>query len=116
VVEVPVANTGDRAGATVVQLYVGDEAASVRRAPRELRGFAKVHLEPGTSTTVSLTLGPRELAFWDARQDCWRAEAGSFLVWAGQSSRSLSDPVRFSLSADWTAPASTAPGGEGAAR
>jgi beta-glucosidase len=115
-VEVPVANTGERAGATVVQLYVGDESASVRRAPRELRGFAKVRLEPGASTTVVLRLGPRELAFWDARGECWRAEAGSFLVWAGRSSRDLSAPARVSLAGDWTAPASGPVGGDGAAR
>jgi beta-glucosidase len=115
VVEVPVANTGDRPGATVVQLYVGDEVASVRRAPRELRGFAKVRLAPGASTTVRLVLGPRELAFWDAREGCWRAEAGSFLVWAGLSSRDLAEPARFSLSGDWTAPASGPVGGAGAA-
>jgi beta-glucosidase len=116
VVEVPVTNTGDRAGAAVVQLYVGDESATVRRPPRELKGFAKVRLEPGASATVELVLGPRELAFWDARSACWRAEAGSFLVWAGRSSRDLTESARLVLAADWTAPASGPVGGEGAAR
>jgi beta-glucosidase len=115
VVEIPVANTGDRAGATVVQLYVGDEVASVRRAPRELRGFAKVHLEPGTSTTVRLVRGPRELGFGDGRAGGWGAVAGSFLLWAGLSSRQLADPARISLAADWTAPPAGPVGGSGAA-
>ncbi len=115
VVEVPVTNTGDRAGATVVQLYLGDDSAAVRRAPRELRGFAKVHLAAGASTVARFVLGPRELAFWDARAACWRAEAGTFSVWAGRSSRDLTEPARFALAADWTAPPSTAVGGAGAA-
>ena len=85
-VVVPVRNTGVRSGREVVQLYLGDDEATVRRAPRELRGFAKVELEAGGTTEVRLELGPRELAFWDARSGCWRAEAGRFTVWIGRSS------------------------------
>jgi beta-glucosidase len=103
---VTVTNTGDRAGSEVVQLYVGDDAATVRRAPRELRGFAKVALAAGESVEVELDIGPRELAFWDARQACWRAEAGRFTVWVGRSSRALGAPVGFELTQDWTALAS----------
>ena len=115
VVEVPVTNTGGRPGGTVVQLYVGDDTASVRRAPRELRGFAKVHLDPGASTVVRFVLGPRELAFWDASAAGWRAEAGTFSVWAGRSSRDLTEPARLVLVEDWTAPPSDPVGGAGAA-
>ena len=100
------ANAGPRAGTEVVQLYVGDDDASVRRAPRELRAFAKVALDSGASTQVHFTLHPRDLAFWDARAHCWRAEAGSFTLWTGRSSRDLSPPVTVTLSADWTAPPS----------
>jgi beta-glucosidase len=106
VIDVTVTNVGDRAGSEVVQLYVGDDAASVRRAPRELRGFAKVALDPGQTTTVRFTLAPRDLAFWDARSSCWRAEAGTFTVWAGRSSRDLAPPVTIELPTDWTAPPS----------
>jgi beta-glucosidase len=105
VVEVGVANTGDRAGSEVVQLYVGDDAATVRRAPRELRAFTKVRLGPGERTVVRFALTPRELAHWDTRASCWRAEAGGFTVWAGRSSRDLTDPAAFELAADWTSPA-----------
>jgi beta-glucosidase len=108
VVEVAVTNTGERRGSEVVQLYVGDDTAAVRRAPRELRAFTKVTLDPGASTVVRCTLTPRELAHWDARVGCWRAEAGTFTVWAGRSSRALSAPATFRLTGDWTAPA-TAP-------
>ena len=102
-VTVPVSNTGTRAGVEVVQLYVGDPVASVRRPPRELRAFRKVALEPGATTTVRFDLGHRDLAFWDPRQSCWRAEAGEFLVWAGRSSRDLGPPATITLDADWTA-------------
>ncbi len=105
-VDVQVANTGDRAGTEVVQLYVGDDSASVRRPPRELRAFAKVALEPGARTTVRFVLTPRELAHWDAQARWWRAEAGTFTVWAGRSSRDLTPPARFELTGDWTAKAS----------
>ncbi len=105
VVEVDVANTGDRAGTEVVQLYVGDVEASVRRPIRELRGFAKVALEAGASTTVSLELTMRDLAFWDAATSCWRAEPGEMVLWAGRSSRSLGPPVTVVLTGGWTATA-----------
>ena len=55
-----VTNTGERRGKEVAQLYVGDPAAAVLRPPRELKGFTKVDLEPGESTTV--TLPPRRRA------------------------------------------------------
>ncbi len=106
-IAVDVANTGDRAGSEVVQVYVGDPAASVRRPVRELRAFAKVHLAPGESASTSHSLSMRHLAFWDPVTSAWVAEAGEYLVWAGTSSRSLSEPVPFVLTERWTAPAST---------
>lgn len=103
---VGVTNTGDRAGTTVVQLYVGDPDASVRRPVRELRAFAKVQLDAHESMTVAMRLGMRDLAFWDPVTDAWVAEPGEFLVWAGTSSRALSEPTSFVLTERWTAPAS----------
>ena len=105
-VEVEVTNTGERAGSTVVQLYVGDPEASVRRAPRELRAFAKVHLGAGDSSVASLRLGMRDLAFWDPVTSAWVAEAGEFLLWAGASSRALAEPATVVLTERWSAPAS----------
>jgi hypothetical protein len=59
-VRVPVTNIGERAGAEVVQLYVEDVEASVPRPPRELKGFAKVWLEPGEAGMAEFTLTPRD--------------------------------------------------------
>lgn len=47
-VSLTVTNTGDRPGAEVVQVYVCDPDCSVRRPVRELKGFARVQLEPGS--------------------------------------------------------------------
>jgi beta-glucosidase len=89
-----------------VQLYVGDVDASVRRPPRELRTFAKVHLAPGESRDVSMRLDMRDLAFWDPVTTAWVAEAGDFSLWSGASTRSLSAPTTVTLIERWTAPAS----------
>lgn len=65
VVEVVVTNTGDRAGAEVVQAYVEPPPSRLPRPRRELRAFAKAWLTPGESTTVRLVLPPRAFAYWD---------------------------------------------------
>jgi beta-glucosidase len=84
-VEVAVTNTGGRAGAEVVQLYVRDDHASVTRPVMELRGFEKIELAPGESRTVSFRLGPEELSFYDQRMQRV-VEPGSFTVFVGGSS------------------------------
>jgi beta-glucosidase len=67
-VSVRVRNVGERAGAEVVQLYVGDRFSSAATPSLELRGFEKVRLGPGEAATVRFALGPQELALLDARQ------------------------------------------------
>lgn len=106
VVDVEVANTGSRAGSEVVQLYITDAEASVPRPDRELRAFAKVHLDPGERRKVALSVGPRDLAFWDTTGPSWRAEAGTFELHVGRSSRELTGSATVELRADWTVPAS----------
>lgn len=86
-VEVVVENTGARAGAEVVQVYVGHPGAAVDRPVRELRAFAKVHLEPGERRTVALDLDERAFAHWSP--DGWRVEPGTYVVDVGASSRDL---------------------------
>jgi deazaflavin-dependent oxidoreductase (nitroreductase family) len=84
-----VTNTGARAGREVVQLYVGDPDAAVRRPVRELRGFDKVTLEPGGSTRVTFILSGRDFAYWDVATDAWRLEGGDFVIEVGASSRDI---------------------------
>ena len=84
-----VTNTGQRAGAEVVQVYVGDVEASVARPLRELKGFVKIHLEPGETRQVSFDLDERAFAFWSRRLQQWVVESGEFLIAVGSSSRDL---------------------------
>ena len=84
-----VKNTGSRAGKAVVQLYVGDAESTPLRPVRELKGFAKVALEPGESKEVSFTLDKRAFAYWNQQIHDWHVETGVFTIEAGDSSRSL---------------------------
>ncbi|WDZ92715.1 glycoside hydrolase family 3 C-terminal domain-containing protein [Nocardiopsis sp. HUAS JQ3] len=84
-----VTNTGDRAGREVVQFYVAKPDSAVSRAPRELKGFTGVTLEPGGSERVSVLLSREDLAYWEVRADRWVVEGGEYVVSAGASSRDL---------------------------
>ncbi|MFD3685383.1 glycoside hydrolase family 3 C-terminal domain-containing protein [Nocardiopsis sp. NPDC058631] len=86
---VTVTNTGDRAGREVVQFYVSKPDSAVSRAPRELKGFTGVTLEPGGSERVSVLLAREDLAYWEVRVDRWVVEGGGYTVSAGASSRDL---------------------------
>lgn len=76
---VEVTNTGSVPGAEVVQLYVADHSGRASRPPRELKGFAKVFLQPGETKTVSLELDWRSFAWYDVQLSDWYAQ-GSFEV------------------------------------
>ena len=80
-----VKNTGEVAGAEVVQLYLHDKVASVSRPEKELKGFAKVFLAPGESKKISISLNQRDLSFWDVKTNNWLAEAGEFEVQLGSA-------------------------------
>jgi beta-glucosidase len=82
---VTVANTGSRAGDEIVQLYIRDLVASRTRPLKELRGFKKVHIEPGQASDVEFTLTASDLAFYDASLE-FRAEPGDFQVFIGPNS------------------------------
>ena len=100
-----VTNTGALAGAEVVQVYVTDPESSVTRPARELKGFAKVHLEPGASEDVVIGLDARAFSFWSVSLHRWVVEPGEFLLQVGTSSRDL--PHARSLHLD--APSTAAP-------
>ncbi len=100
VVTVPVTNTGAVAGREVVQAYVSVPGSSVQRAPRELKAFRSVPIEPGETVDVALTLRRQDLAYWDVRVDRWVVESGDYVVWVGASSRDLRTSVRVAVSGD----------------
>jgi beta-glucosidase len=83
---VDVANTGARAGDEVVQLYIRDVVSSVTRPVKELKGFQRISLGPGESTTVAFDVTPEHLAFYDIDM-VFRVEPGEFRLMVGSSSR-----------------------------
>jgi beta-glucosidase len=83
---VDVANTGRREGTEVVQLYIRDLVSSVTRPVKELKGFRKVYLKPGESTTVAFEITPDLLSFYDIDMN-YTVEPGDFELMAGNSSR-----------------------------
>ena len=88
-VTVELTNTGDLAGAEVVQCYVHDGSGHLRRPDQELRRFAKVHLEPGATALARLTMSERDFAAWDPEQGGWTVAPGSYELRVGASSRDL---------------------------
>jgi len=92
-VAVRVTNTGTRTGSEVVQVYIADPESQVTRPTRELKGFAKVRLEPGESREVTVTLGARDLSYWHPGLRRWVVEGGAFRIEVGASSRDLRGSV-----------------------
>ncbi len=84
-VQATITNTSERAGAEVVQLYLHDVKATVARPIKELKGFAKVFLQPQESKTVTIELTKRDLSFWHTEQNNWFAQPGEFEVMLGSS-------------------------------
>jgi len=96
---VEVENTGTRAGAEVVQLYVNYPGSVVPRAERELKGFRKVFLEPGEIRTIEIPLTVNSLAYFDVTDRFWVLEGLKHEVRLGTSSRDLPLSVRLSVAA-----------------
>lgn len=94
---VSVENTGTKAGAEVVQLYVRDCKSSLVRPYKELKAFKKVSLKPGEVKEVKLTIGTDALSFFDDKAHKWTAEPGDFEALIGNSSDNLKQKVKFVL-------------------
>ena len=88
-VTLTVTNTGKRAGAEIVQLYVAKPEAEVFRPAQELKGFAKVQLQPGESKTVTIPLDDKAFRYWNTKTDSWEVEGGSYELRVGASSADI---------------------------
>ena len=86
---VTVRNSGKRSGSEIVQLYVEPPASDVPRPVRELRGFARVELQPGESREVTTTFERQDLAYWNPATRGWVVTPGTYHAAAGSSSADL---------------------------
>ena len=83
--EFAVKNSGKISGAETAQLYISDIEASVQRPVKELKGFAKIFLDPGEVKNVKISLEEKDFAYWDVNKNDWFAEPGEFEILIGSS-------------------------------
>jgi beta-glucosidase len=88
-VSVSVRNSGTRAGAEIAELYLQPPPARIDRPVKELKGFARVTLQPGETKTVSFTLDKAAMSYYDPAIHDWVAQPGRFKVLVGASSRDI---------------------------
>ena len=88
-VTLTVTNTGSRAGAEIVQLYVAKPGAEILRPAQELKGFTKIRLEAGESKTVSIPLDDKAYRYWNTKTDSWEIEGGAYELRVGASSADI---------------------------
>jgi beta-glucosidase len=79
-------NTGDRAGKETAQIYVEPNGSLLKRPVKELKGFTKLHLEPGESKIVEFSLDNRDFAYYDDYHKEWVVDSGVYLIKVGASS------------------------------
>lgn len=96
-VSVDVTNSGKVAGKEVVQLYIGDDESSVDRPVKELKGFRKISLEPGETKTVTFTIEPDMLKYFDAAKHEWVLEKGRFTAYVGSASDDIRTKTAFDV-------------------
>jgi beta-glucosidase len=96
-VSIDVTNTGSVAGKEVVQVYVHDRQSRLARPPKELKGFAKVELQPGETKTVSIPLDFRAFAYYDPAYQQWITEDGEFDILIGASATDIRGTVTVTL-------------------
>ncbi len=88
-VTVKVKNSGSRAGAEVVQLYVHDDHAKIDRPAHELKAFKRVELKPGESQTIKFSLDKSAYEYWSPDTKQWTLAPGTFEIQVGASSRDI---------------------------
>lgn len=96
-----VTNTGRRAGADVVQLYVRPLSPKVERPDKELRGFRKIRLGPGEARQVDLCITLRDLCRFDEEARCFVADAGEYEAVIAASAEDIRHTCRFRLDHEW---------------
>jgi beta-glucosidase len=101
-ISVVITNSGQRAGEEVVQLYVRDLKPQIDKPVRELKGFARVVLQPGETEPATFGIMPRDLAYWDVVGKQWKADAGDYEIEVGASSRDIRQKASVHLDSTFT--------------
>ncbi len=96
-VTVDVTNTGDVAGKEIVQVYLHDQKSGLVRPEKELKGFAKVELQPGETKSVSIPLDFRAFAFYHPEYKQWISEDGDFDILIAASAADIRETLTITL-------------------
>lgn len=96
-ISVKVTNTGDQAGATVAQIYVGEKNPTLTRPLKELKAFKKVMLQAGESKVIDLNLNKEAFAYWNPDTKAWTVNKGSFDIYIGESSMDISSVMKVEI-------------------
>lgn len=100
-VEIDVTNTGNRAGAELVQLYVKPKSSRLPRPIKELKAFAKLHIPTSATATAKLSIAVRDLAYFDPDARAWIAEAGDYDLVIAASAEDIRTTLPLRLSTEW---------------
>jgi beta-glucosidase len=103
-VSADITNNGPREGAEVAELYMRAKQPHIDRPIRELKGSVRVELKPGETKPVHFDLTARDLAYCDVPGKQWKADAGSYTLELGASSRDVRLTSEVNLDADYTLP------------
>jgi beta-glucosidase len=103
-VSLKIKNTGSVAGQEIVQFYVKDVESTAFRPEKELKGFAKVSLEPGEEKSVSIELDSRAFAYYNPNLGDWHVEAGEFEILVGAASQDIRLTGRVTVTSEQAAP------------
>lgn len=104
-ISIRIQNSGHKAGAETVQVYVRQALPAIRRPRKELKGFRKVFLEAGASTFLNISISTRyATSYWDETRSMWVSEKDTYTVYVGTSSANIVAKSSFSTSATywWT--------------
>lgn len=91
------ANTGDYDAAEVVQVYIGKPDSAVERATKELKGFKKVFLKKGETTSVNIPIEAKDLSYYNEKESGWTLEKGAYTIFVGNSSRDILETIKVTV-------------------
>ncbi len=86
-----VSNIGDRAGATVAQIYVADKCPRVKKAAKELKAFEKIYLESGETREITLILETEAFSYYDEKAKSFKADAGNYMILLANNADEIAD-------------------------